>query len=243
FLSREAGGIAASHQAANVGEIVHALAQRVATDDLPADVDVLMQHVDAVWDRLNFRVQWASLREHARIRAALERFVAWHAASSRRLLGVEVAFRADVTLDDGETVTLTGRADRLEIDHEGRVVVVDLKTGRVPPSDRSVESNAQLAVYQLAVDNGGLDEVAPGATAGGGELVQLGIADLAAPVKVQRQEPHTDDTAVRAELRQQLAVAARRLRAESLPAVSGDHCKRCDFLSLCPIKGAGAVTA
>jgi len=243
FLAREAGGIAASHQAANVGEIVHALAQRVATADLPPDVDVLMEHVDAVWSRLSFRVQWASQREHARIRSALERFVAWHVTNSRRLVDVEVAFRADVRLDDGETVTLTGRADRLELDRDGHVVVVDLKTGKNPPSDRSVESNAQLAVYQLAIDRGGVDQHAPGAASGGGELVQLGMPDPAAGVKVQRQEPHSDAGEVRAELRRQLAVAARRLRAEELPAVSGEHCKRCDYLSLCPIKGAGAVTA
>lgn len=250
FLSREAGGIAASHQAANVGEIVHALAQRVATGDLPPDVDVLMQHVDAVWSRLTFRVQWASQREHDRIRSALERFVAWHASNPRRLVDVEVAFRADVPLDPSpssgqaaEIVTLTGRADRLELDSDGRVVVVDLKTGRVPPSDRSVESNSQLAVYQLAIDNGGVEQHAAGAGSGGGELVQLGMPDPALAVKVQRQEAHGDDSEVRTELRRQLAVAAQRLRAEELPAVSGDHCKRCDYLSLCPIKGAGAVTA
>ncbi|GAA1972875.1 ATP-dependent DNA helicase [Nocardioides panacihumi] len=243
FLSREAGGITASHQAANVGEIVHALAQRIATDDLPPDVDVLMEHVDAVWDRLSFRVQWAAQREHARIRSALERFVAWHRSNSRRLIDVEVPFRADVRLDDGDTVTLTGRADRLELDHDGQVVVVDLKTGRVPPSDRSVESNAQLAVYQLAIDNGGVDLHAPGAGSGGGELVQLGMPDPALAVKVQRQAAHGDASDVRVELRRQLAVAAQRLRAEELPAVAGDHCKRCDYVSLCPIKGAPAVTA
>lgn len=255
FLSREAGGIAASHQAANVGEIVHALAQRVATADLPPDVDVLMEHVDAVWDRLTFRVQWASQREHDRIRSALERFVAWHTSNARTLLGVEVSFRADVELDVAldpgavsgstgpQTVTLTGRADRLELDHDGRVVVVDLKTGRTPPTDRSVETNAQLGVYQLAIDHGATAETAPGAPSGGGELVQLGMLDPSLPVKVQRQPPHADDGETRVELRRQLAVAAGRLRAEELPAISGDHCKRCDYVSLCPIKGAGAVTA
>jgi hypothetical protein len=113
----------------------------------------------------------------------------------------------------------------------------------VPPSDRSVESNAQLAVYQLAIDSGGVGQHAPGAPSGGGELVQLGMPDPALAVKVQRQEAHADGGEVRAELRRQLAVAAQRLRAEQLPAVSGEHCKRCDYLSLCPIKGAGAVTA
>ena len=31
FLEREAGGVARAHQSANLGELLHALAQRVAT--------------------------------------------------------------------------------------------------------------------------------------------------------------------------------------------------------------------
>ncbi len=52
FLQREAGGVGASHQSANIGQIVHALADRVAHGELPADLDVLMGHVEEVWGRL-----------------------------------------------------------------------------------------------------------------------------------------------------------------------------------------------
>ena len=38
-----------------------------------------------------------------------------------------------MTLPDGEQVALRGYADRLELDDDGRVVVVDLKTGKYPP--------------------------------------------------------------------------------------------------------------
>ena len=72
FLEREAGGVARAHQSANLGEMVHALAQRVASGELAAgrdDVDQLMTHVDAVWDRLDFRTpRWA--RSYERVRAA-----------------------------------------------------------------------------------------------------------------------------------------------------------------------------
>ena len=36
FLEREAGGVARAHQSANLGELLHALAQRVATGELDA---------------------------------------------------------------------------------------------------------------------------------------------------------------------------------------------------------------
>ena len=54
---------------------------------------------------------------------------------------------------------LHGYADRLELDEDGRVVVVDLKTGKYPPTDQEVERHPQLGLYQLAVDHGAADEL------------------------------------------------------------------------------------
>ena len=39
FFEREAGGAAASHQSANLGQVVHALAERVGRGDVVADPD------------------------------------------------------------------------------------------------------------------------------------------------------------------------------------------------------------
>ena len=93
-----------------------------------------------------------------------------------RVVGIEEPFRAVLELPNGERVSLGGYADRLELDADGRVVVVDLKTGRTKPSDKSVLTNVQLGLYQLAVDHGAADElVDQEARAGGAELVQLGL--------------------------------------------------------------------
>jgi superfamily I DNA/RNA helicase/RecB family exonuclease len=257
FLEREAGGVARAHQSANLGELVHALAQRVAEGELaagPDDVDLLMAHVDQVWDRLEFRTPWSRAREHERVRAALARFLCWHHANRRTLLGTEQRFRAEVTLEGGERVLLTGYADRLEVDGEGRVVVVDLKTGRSKPSNKSVEGHLQLGLYQYAVDNGAVDQVVRGGAdataggddpveAGGAELVQLGLTDGPDTAVVQPQPPHPDGGPARTELRQRLSRTAALLREESFPAVAGQHCRDCSFVPLCPIKSAGPVTA
>ena len=247
FLEREAGGVARAHQSANLGELLHALAQRVATGELeagPDDVDLLMAHVDQVWDRLEFRTPWSRRREHERVRAALGRFLQWHHANPRRLLDTESRFTAVVDLADGEQVCLTGYADRLELDADGRIVVVDLKSGRRAPSQKSVEGHVQLGLYQYAVDSGAVDSLTGSrAVAGGAELVQLGLENDRPDAVVQPQGAQADDGPERTDLRTRLAHAAALVRAESFPAVAGDHCRECEFLPICPIKSAGAVTA
>jgi superfamily I DNA/RNA helicase/RecB family exonuclease len=242
FLEREAGGVARAHQSANLGELLHALAQRVATGEVEPAVEVLMNHVDEVWGRLEFRTPWSRAREHERVREALGRFLRWHLANPRRLLATEAAFSTVVQLDDGEQVQLTGYADRLELDADGAVVVVDLKTGRTKPSDKSVGTNVQLGLYQYAVDRGAVDELAPEARAGGAELVQVGLVDGGESAVVQAQDVHPDDGVARTELRERLARTARLLRTESFPAVAGQHCRDCSFVPVCPIKSAGSVT-
>jgi superfamily I DNA/RNA helicase/RecB family exonuclease len=245
FLTREAGGVGAAHQSANLGELVHALAERVARGELtdgPDDVDVLMAQVEKVWDRLEFRTPWSRAREHARVRAALARFLQWHYANPRELVGVEQRFTTVVELPDGEQVRLVGYADRVELDADGRVVVVDLKTARTTPSGPAVQRDVQLALYQYAVDRGAVDDlVGRPVASGGAELLQLGMLDESVGAVVQSQPAPADDSEERATLRAGLETAATVLRSESFPAVSGPHCDDCDFVPLCPIKSAGAV--
>ncbi len=241
FLEREAGGAGAAVQSANVGQLVHAVAERVATGELAADLDTLMGHVDAVWDRLAFRTPWSRAREHDRVRAALARFLVWHQTNPRRLLGTEQRFSAEVELPDGELVRLSGYADRLELDAEGRVVVVDLKSGRSAPTGPAVARHTQLALYQYAVDAGAVEDVE--AATGGAELLQLGLEDGRPEAVVQRQPAHADDGPERALLREQLALAASLVRAETFPAVIGQHCEQCTFVAICPAKSAGSVIA
>lgn len=244
FLEREAGGVARAHQSANLGELMHALAQRVADGEVEPAVEVLMEHVDAVWDRLDFRTPWSKAREHDRVRAALARFLQWHLDNPRRLLETEARFATVVELDNGEQVQLTGYADRLELDADGNVVVVDLKTGRTKPSNKAVESHVQLGLYQYAVDHGAVDDRAgEQAHAGGAELIQLGILDDSTTAVVQAQDVQPEDGPDRSLLRDRLRHTASLLRAEEFPAVSGQHCRDCSFVPICPIKGAGSVTS
>ena len=107
---------------------------------------------------------------------ALERFLRWHVDSSRVRTPVASEHAFDVTLEAGSyEVRIRGSMDRVERDTEGRAYVVDFKTGKQAPSAADVARHPQLAVYQLAVREGAVDEAFDGERPepGGAELVQL----------------------------------------------------------------------
>lgn len=250
FLEREAGGSQVSSASQGFGLVLHALAEKVAAGDLPGHpeaVDELMAHVDEVWPQISFRTPWSGSRERAEARAALLRFLRWHARpDARRVLGVEQALRAEVTLDSGETVVVHGFADRLEIDDQHRVVVVDLKTGKYPPRDLEVREHPQLGLYQVAVERGAVDELlAPEhrpARPGGAELVQL-RKEVRGAVKVQAQPPPEPGPDGVRTIELQLAQAVDVVRGETFGARAGTHCDTCAFVAVCPARGTGTVLA
>jgi superfamily I DNA/RNA helicase/RecB family exonuclease len=240
FLEQEAGGAQETSASQGFGLVVHAIADRVGKGELTG-ADDLMSLVDEVWGELSFRTPWSGDKERAEVQAALERFIRWHERSgARQVLATEHRLMAEVELPDGQTVRITGYADRLEMDADGRVVVVDLKTGKYPPPDKDLPSNAQLGLYQLAVDNGAVDDLMPSATSGGAELLQL-RREVRGEVKVQRQPPQEPDDSGRTPVQSQLIDAVAVVRSEQLVARAGPHCEQCDFHAVCPIKGAGTV--
>jgi superfamily I DNA/RNA helicase/RecB family exonuclease len=246
FLEHEAGGVRRSTASQGFGLVVHALADRVAHGE-PADLDELMAQVDRVWPQLAFRTPWSADQERAEVRAALERFLAWHRRpGSRTVIGTEEEIRAEVRIG-GERIILRGFADRLELDEQGRVVVVDFKTGKNPPRDQDVPTHAQLGLYQHAVDHGAADHLLAGhgtarGVSGGAELVHLRKQAHGA-VKVQSQPPQQPGGSGLTPVEEQIAEAVSALRTERFPARPGEHCDHCDFQAICPVKGAGTVLA
>ncbi|MEV0849424.1 ATP-dependent DNA helicase [Streptomyces sp. NPDC049954] len=236
FLGREVKADAPATAAQGFGNVVHVLADEVASGRGPADLDVLMERLDTVWDGLSFDAPWKSLQEKENARAALERFLRWHVLdrSGRDPVASEHPF--DVTLEaGGHEIRVRGSMDRVETDPLGRAYVVDFKTGKHAPASAEVAHHPQLAVYQLAVRQGALDEVFGGVRpeAGGAELVHLrqGAAKKdggESLPKIQAQEPPEGDW-----LPELLGEAAGRVLNERFLPAPGSHCAHCSFRSSC----------
>jgi len=221
---------------------VHTLADRLVKGDV-STLDEMMSYVDRVWGQLVFRTPWSRAKERIEIEAALARLLQWHHRSdARTVLATEHHVIAEVTLADGDHVVLNGYVDRLEIDADGSVWVVDLKTGKYPPTDKDLPSNPQLGLYQLAVNRGAADDLVEDAPArsGGAELIQL-RKEVAGGAKIQAQPPQPIGPDGYTEVERQLTSVIGTIRTEQLVAREGEHCKNCDFQAICPIKGAGTV--
>jgi ATP-dependent helicase/nuclease subunit B len=89
------------------------------------------------------------------------------------VLHAEIQGRHEMPMGDG-VFTLTGRADRIEVGTDGRITVLDYKTGR-PPSESQVRSglSPQLTLEAAMLRRGGFEAIAPGGTIAGLSYVQL----------------------------------------------------------------------
>ncbi|MGN9792511.1 ATP-dependent helicase [Streptomyces sp. OZ13] len=242
FLGREVKADAPATAAQGFGNVVHVLADEVASGRTPADLAVLMERLDSVWDALVFDAPWKSQQEKGHARAALERFLRWHVMDrgGRRPAATEHDF--DVTLEAGGfEVRIRGSMDRVEQDEQGRAYVVDFKTGKQTPTKDEVARHPQLAVYQLAVREGAVDEVFGGnrPEPGGAELVQLRQPAAKkeggdALPKVQAQEALTGEW-----VGDLLATAAGRVLDERFTPSTGQHCAHCAFRASCSAQPEG----
>ncbi|MEV4440124.1 ATP-dependent DNA helicase [Streptomyces sp. NPDC049577] len=244
FLGREVKADAPPTAAQGFGNVVHVLADEVASGRTPADLAVLMERLESVWDALAFDAPWKSQQEKENARAALERFLRWHVLErgGRRAVATEHPF--DVTLKaENHLVRIRGSMDRVERGADGRAYVVDFKTGKSPVAARDVDRHPQLAVYQLAVEEGAVDTLFDGERPrpGGAELVQLrqGAAKKdggEALPRIQAQRPPGEDGEWIGGL---LATAAGRVLDERFSPRPGQHCTHCAFRASCSARPEG----
>ena len=166
------------------------------------------------------------------------------------MLATEAPFQAEVELPDGQRVVLHGYADRLELDHEGRVVVVDLKTGKDPVSGADLAVHPQLGLYQLAVEHGALDAARrarragpPPAESGGAELWQLAPGRRPAACGCSSSRPSSPTTTGTAPVERQLHGRRRRgcARSASRRAPGEPLLATATSRRLCPAQIAGTV--
>ncbi|GAA3541166.1 ATP-dependent DNA helicase [Amycolatopsis ultiminotia] len=234
WLIERHGGSDPAQLAAVTGTLVHGLAQAVAGGSTEEQIQAAL---DEAWVRVDAGAPWFSRRERSRVEQMLRNFVTWLEVSRRELIeaGVEQDIEVELPMGDDEVrVLLRGRVDRVELDKDGRPVIVDIKTGKVPVSGADAEKHPQLAAYQLAVLLGAIEGKQ---TPGGARLVYVAKQN-AKTGSTQRDQPPLDEDAGREwlELVQSAAAAA---VGPDYEAHENADCDRCPARGCCPLRPEG----
>ena len=236
WLAERHGGTNARELRSTVGSMLHALIAEPAKTE-----SQLLAELDRAWEHLPFDAQWYAVNELARHRAMIQAFVEWRAQTRCELTEVGVEVDVDGVLptpgDDGGEIRLRGRVDRLERDGAGRLVIVDVKTGKTPVSKDDAQQHAQLAMYQLAVAEGIMPDTAS-QEPGGARLVYVGRSGAAGAVE-REQDPMTPAT--RDEWRNLVRQAAEATAGPQFVARRNDGCAHCPIRPSCPAHADGAV--
>jgi RecB family exonuclease len=227
WLLERHGGSRGRDVRSTLGSLVHALVSESGRTE-----SQLLNGLEKVWEELPFDAQWYSDNERVRHLEMLSTFLRWREGTRGELteVGTEIEVDGQIAEPDGElpAVRLRGRLDRLERDSEGRLVVIDLKTGKSPVSKDDAQSHAQLAMYQLAVAAGLL---ADGDEPGGGRLVYLGKTTGGGATE-RHQDALTPDG--RAEWDEQVHRAAAATQGPQFTARVNDGCAHCPVRAMCP---------
>ncbi|MBE7163129.1 MAG: PD-(D/E)XK nuclease family protein, partial [Williamsia herbipolensis] len=229
-------GGAAPSPAMGIGTIVHDAMEHAEA----IDVDSLWARVESRWDELSFESPWVADRERARTRRMVEGlsdYLRTAAAAGRRVLGAEATF-ALVT----GPARVRGSIDRIEVDPDGRVSVVDLKTGRNMPSEtKDMPDHPQLGAYQLAIEDGAVDGVAAGTPMADARLVFVQNPNRTHAYTERTQHVFDEDAADA--YRTRLHDVAVGMADGTFVARVDDHCDRARTGVECRIHVVGQVTS
>lgn len=150
FLNAHGGGDKTF--SANLGSLVHK-ALELGVD---ANEESLWNLVESKWHTLSFEADWleqAGQRKAKRMISNMVQYLRKFEADGAKVIGREVSFEFQM----GQA-QIRGQVDRLELYPDGRVMIVDLKTGNKTFTAEEAREHAQLGLYQLAYENGAFNE-------------------------------------------------------------------------------------
>ena len=204
------------------GRSVHAALEYfygpVLTPEAPKapSLEDLLKHYREIWEKPGYRDENHEAECFEDGRQILTRFHDKHAKSFHVPLSVEYKFEFE-----HEGIPLTGMVDRIDELPDGRLSILDYKTGKKLAAGR-LDIDAQLTMYQFACESQLGKEV--------GELIFYHLPTLKEHRTVRRGKPLV------AELTKRIVDTAEGIMASRFdPKPTENACRWCDYKPLCPI--------
>ena len=217
------GGTDGDSTAQVLGSAIHAFAAKMVQEPGTTKED-LIANLESSWKLIDPDSGWVSASHLESAVTMLEKFVEYHKESTRTVVDAEIRF--DVKLGRAR---IKGSVDRLEVEADGSLFIIDFKTGGTAISLKDAKENLQLASYQVGIAQGGFTQ---GTTSAGAELVYLGTTSAGATLRPQ----HVIDVEA---TKEKLNEIAEGMGAAHFFATVNKRCKGCPVRKSCPVQSDG----
>lgn len=210
-----------------IHDVLEAAENRAATaGKARSDIDDAMQELAALFDPDDFGGHPYASSWSDRAESGLAHLYTNWPAPRRRAGMVEHQLQTSIA-----GVRWVGRADRIDISHEG-VTIVDYKTSKQAVTKAEAAESLQLGFYVLAA----LDDVAVA------ELGPVAGAEFWYPMaKTKKTTTRDFDMRQLDDVRVRLDAAAAGITEEDWTPGPGNHCDRCALRSVCPAWPEGGL--
>ena len=217
------GGSDGDSTAQVLGSAIHAFAAKMVLE--PGTTrEQLIDSLQSSWKLIDPESGWVSASHLESAVIMLEKFVEYHKETKREVKGAELRF--DVKLGRARII---GTVDRLEVEADGSLFIIDFKTGNTAISKEDAKKNLQLASYQLGVAEGGF---ADGTKSSGAELVYLGTSSAGASIRQQYAIDLEETKAT-------IETIGEGMGAANFFATVNKRCKGCPVRKSCPVQSDG----
>jgi putative RecB family exonuclease len=126
-------------------------------------------------------------------------------------------------LEDLDGMNIRGILDRIDRDEDGRLVIVDYKTGKAPPEQYALSSFFALKIYALLIRNR-LGETPK----------EVRLLYLNGPTLYRLPIDDRQLDAMEGQLRALWAAIERAMASDNYPARPGRLCEWCSYQGICP---------
>lgn len=240
FLNAHGGGDKTF--SANLGSLVHKALE------LGAEVneESLWKLVESKWHTLSFESDWleqAGERKAKKMIGNMVQYLRKFEADGAQVIGREVSFEFKIN-----QALVRGQVDRLELYPDGRVMIVDLKTGSKAFTAEEARENPQLGLYQLAFDQGAFDSLLDwpqGFDASTAKLAGAKLLLVSGDKPTEREQNSiNEDAAAKDKFSNMIAAATQGMAMESQVFVAqvGSHCTNENEFGSCKIHLTKAVS-
>jgi len=190
--------------------------ERVKRDERPGQAD-LLKILDEVWLPVGYGSKQYEEKMKDRGHIMLQAFFEKFYDPDRKPKSLEQIFKIKLT----PTLKIGGKIDRVDETLEGKLEIIDYKTGK-RPSDKEIAGNLQMTVYALAACDSGIYNKKPEEV-----ILSFYFFDAQEKVTSTRTKEQLE------EAKDKLAQKAQEIASSDFPPRVGKWCDFCDFRLIC----------